>query len=213
MNPKDIAIENIILDLGGVLLNIDYQKTIQAFKDLGIQHFDQLYTQAQQSDLFDELEKGTISASQFLNRLSTYLPSTVQESEIRTAWNAMLLSLPKERLSLLEELNKKYRVVLLSNTNVIHLESFYNTLYKDYGINSLDKYFETVYFSCEMQLRKPNEEIFKKVCQLERFEPKKTLFIDDSIQHVEGAKEMGLQAHHLDVTSDDIIQKLDLLLA
>lgn len=208
-----MQIKNVIFDLGGVLLNIDYHLTIQAFVDIGMSNFQELFTQAQQSELFDKIEVGEISSDEFLAEIKALMPSYVSEVEIRTAWNAMLLDLPSERLDFLLAVKEKYNTALLSNTNSIHLESFYKELKKVHNLKSLDDYFHKVYFSCDLGMRKPNPEIFLRVCELEGFNPSETLFIDDTMQHVEGAKQAGLQALHLDVKNTDVINLLSFLLA
>lgn len=208
-----MAIRNIILDLGGVLLNIDYYKTIEAFKDLGIPNFELLFTQAKQEHLFDKYESGLIDSDAFIEGLKKKLPSSISEEEIKTAWNAMLLDFPNERLEFLLELRKNYNTALLSNTNPIHLERFHKIIKANNGISSLDNYFDKVYFSSDMGKRKPSPEIFLEVCKKEGFEPSETLFIDDTEQHVEGAKKAGLKAAHLDIKNQDIIQLLSSLLA
>lgn len=208
-----MQIKNVIFDLGGVLLNIDYHLTIQAFVDIGMSNFQELFTQAQQSELFDKIEVGEISSDEFLAEIKALMPSYVSEVEIRTAWNAMLLDLPSERLDFLLAVKEKYNTALLSNTNSIHLENFYKELKKVHNLKSLDDYFHKVYFSCDLGMRKPNPEIFLRVCELEGFNPSETLFIDDTMQHVEGAKQAGLQALHLDVKNTDVINLLSFLLA
>lgn len=208
-----MQIKNVIFDLGGVLLNIDYHLTIQAFVDIGMSNFQELFTQAQQSELFDKIEVGEISSDEFLAEIKALMPSHVSEVAIRTAWNAMLLDLPSERLDFLLAVKEKYNTALLSNTNSIHLENFYKELKKVHNLKSLDDYFHKVYFSCDLGMRKPNPETFLRVCELEGFNPSETLFIDDTIQHVEGAKQAGLQALHLDVKNTDVINLLSFLLA
>lgn len=208
-----MQIKNVIFDLGGVLLNIDYHLTIQAFVDIGMSNFQELFTQAQQSELFDKIEVGEISSDEFLAEIKALMPSYVSEVEIRTAWNAMLLDLPSERLDFLLAVKEKYNTALLSNTNSIHLENFYKELKKVHNLKSLDDYFHKVYFSCDLGMRKPNPETFLRVCELEGFNPSETLFIDDTMQHVEGAKQAGLQALHLDVKNTDVINLLSFLLA
>ena len=186
-------IKNIIFDLGGIILNINYLKTSQCFKDFGVVNFDNLYTQKNQSLLFEEFEKGNISSQQFLNDLRHKTGLT--ENKIITAWNAMLLDLPKERLNFITHLREKYRIFLLSNTNEIHIHSFEASLKK---ANLLDLYytsFEKVYYSCRMRKRKPNIDCFEMVLQENNLIPSKTIFIDDSIQHIEGAKKTGIKAY------------------
>ena len=203
-------IKNIIFDLGGVILNINYLKTSQCFKDFGVINFDDLYTQENQSSLFEEFEKGNLSSQQFLNQLMQ--KTGLSENKVVTAWNAMLLDLPKERLNFVTNLREKYRVFLLSNTNEIHIHSFEGSLKKT---NQLDLYyssFENIYYSCRMRMRKPNIDCFEMVLQENNLIPSETIFIDDSIQHIEGAKKTGIKAYLMEQNSSiidfvpDIIQ-------
>lgn len=190
-------VKNIIFDLGGVILNIDYLITIEQFKTLGVNNIEEMFTQAKQNDLFDAYESGQISSQAFINGIKDYLPEHISPNQIVHAWNAMLLDLPPARLELLAQLKTQYRTFLLSNTNDIHLDAFHRIIHQVNEIEKLDPYFEKVYFSNHMKMRKPNPEIFLEVCKQNDLEPSETLFIDDSIQHVEGARKAGLQAHHL----------------
>lgn len=206
-----MEIKNIILDLGGVLLNIDYTLTINSFKALGITDFEALFTQAQQNNLFDRFEKGEIESGHFIGELNKLLPSKSKDA-IKNAWNAMLLDFPQERFPFLMGLKERYNTVLLSNTNELHLDFILQQLKLVHNLDSLNNHFKNTYYSCEMGMRKPDPEIFLKVCELEGFNPKETLFIDDTLQHVEGAKSAGLNAFHLDIKSMDIVRLLDKVL-
>ncbi len=188
-------IEAIIFDFGGVLIDLNYHATIDAFKQLGIHNFDTLYTQAQQSNLFDDIETGKISSQRFINGLLDYLPHTVTPNEVVTAWNAMLLHIDPEKAHLLTELRKKYPVYLLSNTNEIHISLAYRRWEKTMG-HPIQNYFNKIYLSHEVGMRKPHKEIFEHVCADSGLNPKHTLFIDDSIQHIEGAQKIGLKTIH-----------------
>jgi len=207
-----MEIRNIILDFGGVILNINYHLTIEAFKNLGISDFDEIYSQAKQNHLFDSYESGKIDSEVFLNELSNYLENKYSHSQIIDAWNAMLLDLPAERLQFLSELKKDYNTALLSNTNPIHIQKFHEIIQKENKIDSLDSFFDHVYFSSDLGMRKPDKEIFTLVCRQHGYQPNETLFIDDSIQHVEGAKLAGLHSFHLDTSKNDVIQLVRSLL-
>ncbi len=207
-----MEIKNIIFDLGGVLLNIDYNKTIAAFEQLGIPNFESLYTQAKQTKVFDHYETGKIDSTRFVNQLKTMLPHSISKKEIITAWNAMLEDLPSERLEFLSAVNKAYNTALLSNTNPLHLEVFHEHLRLVHGQKSLQPYFDGVYFSSDIGLRKPNAEAFIYVCNQHDYEPAQTLFIDDSLQHVEGARHAGLQSIYLATEQTNVIDLLRPLL-
>lgn len=197
--------KNIIFDFGGVILNIDYTLTSSAFKKLGIKDFDSFYSKASQNDLFDNLETGSISPTELISALKKHLPETTTDTEILSAWNAMLLDLPKERLDLLLKLKESHTTFLLSNTNTIHIDAFQKYIKEKFGSENLNPYFQKVYFSSSIGMRKPNSDIFLFVLKENNLKAEETLFIDDSPQHVEGAREAGLHAYHLDVTKESIL--------
>lgn len=194
------GVKNILFDLGGVLFHIDYQRTIDAFKKLGITDFEKHFTQHQQNDLFDAFETGKISSAIFVKTLQESLPDC-SDQEIIEAWNSMLIGLPQEYLKLLEDLGKNYRLFLLSNANEIHIE-FVNTFLKEhYNIPSINQFFEKTYYSQEIGMRKPHKATFEWVLKDANILAEETLFIEDTAQHIEGAKQAGLKTHHLESNS------------
>tara|TARA_R110000737_G_scaffold98184_2_gene132448 strand:- start:28418 stop:29035 length:618 start_codon:yes stop_codon:yes gene_type:complete len=192
----DSSVKAILFDLGGVLINLDYQKTIHAFEKMGIENFDTLYSQAQQDDLFDDFETGKISSFHFINRILDLLPQGSNPNQVVSAWNAMILDFPMNRLDLLENLSKKYPICLLSNTNDLHMEKVRRELKKTSN-KALEDFFNTIFLSQEIGLRKPTKEVFEYVSQKIGVSPEEILFIDDSIQHIESAKNIGFQTIHL----------------
>lgn len=186
-------IRHIIFDLGGVLLNIDYQRTSKAFINLGIQDFDEKYSQLQQTSLFDDFETGKISGEDFIHSLKKSVTAKISEDDIRNAWNAMLLDFPLRRLQILQQLQLHFDTFLLSNTNTIHEEKFNVILKQQTGFTSLGVFFDRVYFSHHIGLRKPDKAAFELILNNHQLSPDKTLFIDDSPQHIESAKTLGIQ--------------------
>jgi glucose-1-phosphatase len=190
-------IKNIIFDLGGVIINIDYRLTANAFKNLGIPQFDTLFSQLKQTPLFDLFETGKISSQEFRSELKKAIPFSITDSQINIAWNAMLLDFPPQKIELLQKIKNKYRTFLLSNTNEIHTEKFNIILQNQTGYNSLEPLFEKVYLSHKIGLRKPDKAIFDLVLNENKLKPAETLFIDDSPQHIEAAQQCGIQTIHL----------------
>jgi len=188
--------EAIIFDFGGVIINIDYEATIDAFKAMGITDFEAPYSQANQTELFNAIETGAISSQHFINGLLHILPKGISPNRVVHAWNAMILDIPKHRIDFLKELKKSRPIYLLSNTNEIHIDKALREWDK-HSTASIHEVFNHVYLSHEMNLRKPHREIFEAVCEEQRLNPANVLFIDDSIQHIEGARAYGLNAHHL----------------
>lgn len=193
------GIRHIIFDLGGVLLNLDYQATERAFQQLGIERFNEHFSQLQQNNLFDDLETGRITREDFIRAMQAVAPeATLTEAQIVTAWNAMLLDFPLRRLQILQQLRLYHDLFLLSNTNEIHEEAFNATLQRDHGIPALGAFFDRIYFSHRVGMRKPNQEIFQLILGENELRPEHTLFIDDSPQHIATAKSLGIQTIHLE---------------
>lgn len=203
--PNLSKYKNIIFDLGGVILNIDYLLTVKAFRHLDLDNFDRLFSKAQQNQLFDLYEKGLITSMEFRNEIKRYCKINTSDKMIDEAWNAMLLDLPPNRLHLLQTLKTTHRTFLLSNTNDIHIETFNNYLQQTFKITDLSIYFEKLYLSYKVGMRKPDAEIFELLLKENDLDPKQTLFIDDSIQHIEGAKKLEINTYWLDVKKESIV--------
>lgn len=187
-------IRNIIFDLGGVLFRVDYQKTIQEFIRLGVQNFDLIYSQMNQQHLFDRFEKGEITADEFRREINQISSLQLSSTQIDNAWNAMLLGLPEENIRFIEKIGKSFRIFLLSNTNQVHIEKFYEMIRIENGLEHLDCYFEKIYLSHLIGARKPEAGAYEIILRENNLSAEETLFIDDSPQHVEGAKKVGLHA-------------------
>ncbi len=192
---KDI--KNIIFDLGGVIINLDIPKTIAEFNRLSDVPFEEIYTQAQQSEIFNQFDKGLISDFEFFNKLKGELRYQGKDEALLKAWNAMLLDVPAHRLDLLVQLKPLYKTFLLSNTNKTHITAFEAELYQRHGVKDFSDYFEEVFYSCRMSMRKPDAEIFQHVLTKHNLVPEQTIFIDDSIQHVKGAGQCGIRSYLL----------------
>ena len=202
-----IVTKNIIFDLGGVLLDIDYQKSITAFKNLGIENFEDMFSQFQADELFEKLETGSLNDVDFYSAIKKRTKAAITDEEIINAWNAMILNFRTQSLDVLEELSGKYRLFLLSNTNSIHLNYFQQLFTKETGKPFLDKYFSKTWYSHKVGLRKPGRKIFEFVLQDENLKAGETLFIDDSINNIKGAEELGIKTRLLKINEriEDIL--------
>ena len=201
-----MELKNIIFDLGGVIIDLDYQKTTQAFIDLGVTDFDAIYSKAKQSDIFDNFEKGIINAKEFRAFIRSKINVQLQDSEIDKAWNAMLINFPLSRVEWLKKISKRYRIFLLSNTNPIHIASFTGIADNLFGKDVFLQIFEKVYLSSTIGMRKPDANIFEKVLNENDLIKEETLFIDDSIQHIVGALAINLKAELLKVEDGEKIE-------
>ena len=190
-------IKNLLFDLGGVLLNIDYNKTAVAFKKLGVHQFDELYSQSGANDLFQALETGEISEDDFYAAIQQYCDPSTTTQQIEMAWNAILLDFRIESLNHLNILKEKYSIYLLSNTNSIHLKAFDKIFREETGKSGLDDIFIKAYYSHKIKRRKPYQSTYQYVLDDAGIKAEETLFIDDSIVNIDGAKEVGLHVYHL----------------
>ena len=195
-------IDTLIFDFGGVIINLDYSKPKDEFKKLGIFDSKKLYSKEEQTKLFDSLECGQISDENFLKEISKK-SNTNNLELIKKAWNSILLNIPRERVHLLKKLSSKYKIFLLSNTNSIHLKEIISS-YGEKKWRNFISIFNNVYFSNQIGMRKPNEDVFFYIIKKNKLDVSKTLFIDDSAQHIKTAKKIGFKTHHL-TDSEDII--------
>ena len=200
-------IHNIIFDLGGVILSIDYKLTEDAFKELGIEDFKELYSQQRQLQLFDKFETGEITSQEFVQAIQKISNIDLKEKEIINAWNKMLIELPLERFKFLQELRKKFRLFLLSNTNELHIDGFTEIIDSTHGFHAFENLFEKIYYSNKTGLRKPDKKIFQKVIDENQLIPEATLFIDDTEEHLAGAAAVGINVLHLK-KEEDILELL-----
>ncbi len=190
------VIKNIIFDLGGVLLNIDFNRTGEAFKKLGVKGFDELYSKEAANELFEKLEMGLISNDVFYERVLQYCKPGTSVQEVQQAWNAILVGFRTESVAFLSGLKSRYNLYLLSNTNLVHHVEF-SRMYQQQLGGTLDANFSKAYYSHEMHRRKPYAETYRYVLQQEALSGEETLFIDDAVVNIEGAVEAGLQTHLL----------------
>ncbi len=190
-------IKNIIFDLGGVIINLAFQNSVEALRLLSKEQRAIDFTPKAQSEFFDLYETGQITSEAFRQGLRDQYGILGDDNALDDAWSAMLLDIPAERIKLLQELGTQYRLFLLSNTNAIHAERFNKTVQEVAGLPNLDSLFEKTYYSHLVGLRKPHAPVFEHILKQNNLVASETLFIDDSIQHIEGAQKVGLQTLHL----------------
>lgn len=191
------GIRNIIFDLGGVLLNIDPMKTIEAFGELGMEQLVGDKGLSYDHEIFYLMEQGKISPDEFRQGVLGLLPQRVSFQQIDDAWTAMLLDFPAIRVELLKNLRKDFGIYLFSNTNAIHVEKFHSNFRNQHGFE-VSALFEKDFYSNEIGYRKPSPESFQEIIRLSGINPEESLFIDDSLPNVESAIDCGLKGYWLE---------------
>ncbi|TAD87177.1 MAG: HAD family phosphatase [Bacteroidetes bacterium] len=187
-----MPIKNIIFDLGGVFIDIHFDRTQSAFEHLGFANYGSQFNLQYYAPLFQQLETGHISPSQFFDGLRQMSGQPLTNEQITGAWNAMLGAFRPAALQLLAELRSNYRLLLFSNTNSIHYDAFTAEYGKSFGLPHFDSLFAPAYYSHTLGLRKPHPESFTAILQKEGLSASETLFIDDTTANLEGATAAGL---------------------
>lgn len=190
--------KTIIFDLGGVVIDLAPDNTAKAFaKHAGISMEDSYKLYEQHPDLFLSYEKGLISCRQFRAGVNEVFQMSLSDYQIDTAWNAMLGNIPIVRLELLSALRNKYRVAILSNTNSIHIKAFNKKLVAISGKSDLHYFADDVYFSHELKMRKPDEDIYIEVLNQSKTNAPDALFLDDTLANLDTANRIGIQTMHI----------------
>ena len=194
-------ISTLIFDFGGVLIDLDMNQSILNFKNLGVENVEKYLSNYGQSGFFMQLEKGEISAENFRQEIRKMTCKPLTDSEIDDAWNAFLVKIPSEKLDILFELRKKYRIIMLSNTNCIHFPYAESTFFK-YKNLDITAYFDKCYKSYEMKMAKPDAEIFETLLAEEGITANKCLFLDDGQKNIDQATKLGFQTYLVDEKED-----------
>ena len=174
------GIKNIIFDLGGVLIDLDTDRCLRRFRELGVDNVDELVNSTHTAGVFSALEHGKVTPEEFRDEIRRLAGNAnLTDEQIDDAWLSILKEVPQTKLDLLLELNRKYRVFLLSNTNKIHFDWIRRTQFEKDG-HTIKDYFEHCFLSHEMGLAKPEDEIFEEVINEAQIFARETLYVDDS---------------------------------
>lgn len=186
------GIHNIIFDLGGVLLNINPKKTIEAFGSLGMEQLIGDKGLTYDHEIFYLMEQGKVTPEEFRKGVLKLLPNKATDQQIDEAWTAMLLDFPEVRVQLLKNLARYFNLYLFSNTNAIHVEKYFDIFRQQHGFE-VTSLFKQTFHSNEIGYRKPSVKSFQEIIRLAAISPGQSLFIDDSAANVEGAVNSGLK--------------------
>ena len=190
--------KNLIFDIGNVIIDIDYAVPIREFQKLSTVNFSEIVNYSKQHEVFNRFEKGEISVKEFHDVLRQFFKKDVSDEEILKAWNSILIHYPAEKFELLNTLKKSYRVLALSNINETHVNAINAAAVEQLEVKAFSDFFHKAYYSNEIGMRKPDLEIYEFVLQQENLNASETFFVDDKIENVEAAKQVGLQAFQLE---------------
>ncbi|MFY7665436.1 HAD family hydrolase [Flavobacterium sp.] len=191
-------IQAIIFDFGDVLIDLNKAESLEAFRKIGLEKPNE-----QLLELNDAFERGKISEQAFLSGIQSYIPTQSIET-IKSAWNTLIGDFPLERLELLQMLKSKYKLFLLTNTDIIHMEAFEEEVGASFA-SAFYQCFEKVYYSHEMGMRKPDPQVYLTILRKHDLIAERTLFIDDKKENTDAAAQLGLQVWNLQVGKETIM--------
>lgn len=186
-------IKNLLFDMGGVIVDLDRNRCLQALLDIGLEDADNLIGLYIQEGVFADLEAGQISAADFRAEVHKDLPPEVTDEQLDAAFSSFIVDIPRRRLECLRRLRKRYGVYLLSNTNPIMYEGILAELFKQEGL-TVDDYFDGITVSFKAGCSKPFREIFDYAVETMGIVPEETLFLDDGPDNIEAARQCGFNA-------------------
>lgn len=187
------GIDAIVFDLGGVIIDLDFQRSFDQFSTLSGKSPKKIREDLFESGLLHNYEKGHYSDLEFLAEVERGFELTCDKRAIEEAFLALLLTIPPARIEMIRNLSKDYRLFVLSNTSSIHYKEVNAILKRDTGYEHLDHLFEKVFLSFELGLLKPHQEIYKAVLDTAQLNPERTLFLDDNADNLKGAAALGIR--------------------
>ncbi|MDF2457377.1 MAG: HAD-superfamily hydrolase, subfamily variant 3 [Cytophagaceae bacterium] len=187
------GIDAIVFDLGGVIIDLDFQRSFDQFAALSRKSPKEIREGIFESGLLHRYEKGHYSDLEFLSEIERIFELTCDPRAIEEAFLALLLNIPPARIELIRNLSKDYRLFVLSNTSGIHYKEVNAILRRDTGHEHLDHLFEKVFLSFELGLLKPHQEIYTAVLDAAQLHPQRTLFLDDNADNLKGAAALGIR--------------------
>ena len=184
--------KNIIFDLGNVLVKLNPEGCIGAFKAIGMGELVEQNPQSEGMKLMSKLGVGMITTEEFCDAARKLMGSDVANEDIIDAANKMLVVIPDEKKERLLQLKKAgYRLFLLSNTIDVHWDYCVEHLFP-YQSLGVEDYFEHCFLSQKMHLAKPDARIYEEVIKQANINPDETLFIDDLKENCEAAEKLGI---------------------
>ena len=193
-------IKTLLFDFGDVFINLDKPAIERSLNKLGISTITN-----EMLEIAMNYEKGLISTDVFITSFTKKFPM-ISNKEFTIAWNSIILDFPEHRLTFIEHLAslKKYKLILLSNTNELHIEQVIENM-------SLDRYlrfkncFDQFYLSHEIKLRKPDHSIYEFVLIKNNLIAKNCFFIDDTKENTDAASILGIRAWNNNPKNEDVI--------
>lgn len=188
------TIKNLVFDLGGVIVDLDIDRAIERFVEIGVADAGSMMDKYHQKGIFLEIEDGRLDAEEFCNKLSTFSRKKLTLEEVQYAWLGFIKDVPQYKLDFIRGLRSQFKVYLLSNTNPLVMSWARSNAFSRSGM-PIEAYLDKVYASYEIGLVKPDKAIFEHMIEDASLIPSETLFIDDGIANINTANELGFHTY------------------
>lgn len=188
-------VKAIVFDIGGVLVDLDLNRCIRAFREiLGFERITELLDASHQKGIYGEMEAGRLRAERFRELILQESRPGCTGADVDRAMAALLTGVPDTSAQAVKNLSARYPLYLLSNNNPISMARTYE-LFREAGIEP-EAAFKGQFISWEMKLMKPTQECYREVQRRIGLPPGEILFVDDSRTNVDAALQAGWQARH-----------------
>jgi len=188
-------VKNIVFDLGGVVITLDYDEALRRFKEIGLTNAEKVLDPYHQKGIFLDLEEGKLSQREYYDALRKEAGKDIPDERIEYAWMGFMKEVPQSKLALLERLKEKYKLYLLSNTNPVIMSWAFSKAFTPQG-KSIDKYFDRLYLSYKIGCTKPSPKIYEYMFRDSGMKAEETLFIDDGAANIEIGTRLGMKTYH-----------------
>ena len=185
-------IKNIIFDLCGPIITLDLELMNNRFRSYGVTAVEKPYQRLRDEGLTKRFEQGVVSESDFCDEVRQILQCSLTDDEIFDCWNTVVSDFPPSHAETLSKLSARYRLFLLSNSDVVNAKLFHDYVNQHAGEGFMERTFTKEFFSCDLKLRKPAPEIFATILESCGLEPSETLFVDDCLKHTQSAASLGI---------------------
>jgi putative hydrolase of the HAD superfamily len=194
----------LLFDLGRVVLDIDFNRTLQHWAHLAGCEPIQLGQRFLRDELYHRHEKGEISDDVFFASLRSSLGVELTDAQFIEGWNAIFVGEMPGIDKLLARASKRLPLYALSNTNALH-DAYFSSRYAE-----LLSHFRKIFLSSTIGLRKPDAEAYDHVVQAIGVPAERIVFFDDLDENIRGARERGLKAVRV-TSSGDVARALEAL--
>lgn len=196
-------IRNLIFDFGNVLFDLDLDRIPQNFSRLLGHQYPVAMERLHRHRIFEMYETGGLSTSDFVETLRHCTTPPLSEAQVVEVWNSIFLEMPRRRFEMLLQLRQRYKLFLLSNINDLHERWIADYMAREHHVSNFEAtYFDGVYYSHLIRLRKPDRDIYEYVLADAELVPEECIFFDDLEINVEAARQVGIRGIHHPVGSD-----------